>query len=108
MEGSENEGHFLIRFTLVVRTHLDRHLSTKSPQEVKQLVCCEAAEMSVHQVRYIGLRNSQNPSDFALFQLFLFQDFEDVKSYLRSSHELIRVFQAEVREDIPGANLDPS
>jgi hypothetical protein len=31
-----------------------------------------------------------------------------VKSYLRASHELIRVFQAEVREDIPGANLDPS
>jgi hypothetical protein len=26
----------------------------------------------------------------------------------RASHELIRVFQAEVREDIPEANLDPS
>lgn len=64
--------------------------------------------MSVHQVRYIGLCDSQDASDFALFQLFLFQDFEDVKSDLRASHELIRVFQTEVREDIPGANLDPS
>lgn len=108
MEESENEGHFLIRFALVVWTHLDRHLSTKSPQEVKQLVGCEAAEMSVHQVRYVGLRNPQNVSDFALFQLFLLQDFEDVESYLRASHKLIRVFQAEVREDIPGANPDPS
>jgi hypothetical protein len=29
-----------------------------------------------------------------------------VKSDLRASHELIRIFQAEVREDISGANLD--
>jgi len=107
-EGSQNEGHFLIRLAFVAWTHRDRHLSTKSPQEVKQLVCCEAAEMSVHQVRYVGLCNPQNASDFALFQIFPFQDFEDVKSYLRASHELIRVFQAEVREDIPGADLDPS
>jgi hypothetical protein len=35
-------------------------------------------------------------------------EFECVKSYLRASHELIRVFQSEVREDIPGANLDLS
>jgi hypothetical protein len=65
-------------------------------------------KMSVHQVRYFGLRNPQNASDFALFQLFLLQDFEDVESYQRASHELIRLFQAEVREDIPGTNLDPS
>jgi len=89
-------------------THLDRYLSTKSSQQVKQVVCCEAAEMAVHQVRYVELRNPQNASDFALFQLFLFQDFEDVKSYLRASHESIRVFQAEVREDISGANRGPS
>jgi hypothetical protein len=41
--------------------------------------------MSVHQVRNVGLRNSQNASDFALFQLFLLQDSEDVKSYLRAT-----------------------
>jgi hypothetical protein len=64
--------------------------------------------MSVHQVRYAGLRNPQNAGDFTFLQLLLLQDFEEVESYLRVSHELIRVFQAEVREDIPGANIDPS
>jgi hypothetical protein len=31
-----------------------------------------------------------------------------VKSYLRASHELISVLQAEVGENISGANLDSS
>jgi len=72
----------------------------ESSEKIEQLVCCEAAEMSVQQVRYVGLGNSQNASDFALFQLFPLQHFEDMESYLRASHELIRVSQAEVREDI--------
>ena len=105
---SADECHFLKRFAFAVLTHLDCDLSTKSSKEIKQLVCCEAAEMSVHQMRYVGLCNPQHVGDFALFQLSLFQDVEDVKSYLRPSHELISVFQTEVRENISGANLKAS
>ena len=91
MLDSRDESHFLIRFTLMVRTHFDRDFSTQASQKVEQLVCCEAAEVPVHQMRYVGLCNTQNAGDFALFQLLLFQDFEDLKSYLRTSHELISV-----------------
>jgi len=59
-------------------------------------------------MRYVGLCNPKNAGDFPLFQFLLFQDFEDVKSYLRTSHELISVLQTEVCENIPGANLDSS
>jgi hypothetical protein len=50
-----------------------------------------AASVPVHQMRYVGLCSPQNAGDFALFQLLLFQDFEDLKSYLRTSHEVISV-----------------
>lgn len=45
---SRRESHLLIRFALVMRTHLDRHLSAKAPKEIEELICREAAEMSIH------------------------------------------------------------
>ena len=45
---SRRERHLLIRFALVMRTHLDRHFSAKAPEEIEELICREAAEMSIH------------------------------------------------------------
>jgi hypothetical protein len=39
-------GYSLIRFTFVVRSHLDNHLPVESTQEIGELVCCEAAEVA--------------------------------------------------------------
>ncbi len=100
--------HFLVGFTLVVRTHLDSHFSIEPPQEIQQFVGGEATEVSIHQMGHVGLRDGQNTCDLTLFQSFLFQDFEDVKSYLRTSHELVGIFQTEIGKNIPRANLDLS
>jgi hypothetical protein len=64
--------------------HFDLHSLVQALQKVEQLVRGEAAEMTVHQVRHIGLRNPENPGDFALFQFPVFQNFENVNSNLRA------------------------
>ena len=102
---SPSDGHLLVRFALLARTYLDSHFSVKSPEEIEQLVCREPAEVSVHQVGYVGLCNAENSGHFALLQFLLFQDFEDVKSYLRTSHQLIGIFQSKIGKNIPGADL---
>jgi hypothetical protein len=51
----------------VVTAELNRHLPIKPFQKIEQLVCRAAAEMPVHQVRHIGLRNPQDICDLALF-----------------------------------------
>jgi hypothetical protein len=48
---------------------------------------------------------SQNAADFSLFHLSLLQDFEDVKSDLRTSHKLIGVLHAKISEDVAGSDL---
>jgi hypothetical protein len=107
-ERSGSGDHFLVGFTLAVRTHLDRHFSIKPPQEIQQLVGGEATEVSVHQMGHVGLRNAQNTSDLTLFQFFLFQDFENVKSYLRTSHELVGIFQTKIGKNVSRPDLDSS
>ncbi len=59
-EWSGSGDHFLVGFTFVVRTHLDRHFSIKPPQEIQQLVGGEATKVSVHQMGHVGLSNAQN------------------------------------------------
>ena len=107
-ERSSSGDHFLVRFTLVVRTHLDSHFSIKPPQEIQQFVAGEATKVSVHQMGDVGLRNAQNTCDLTLFQSFLFQDFEDVKSYLRTSHELVGILQTKICKNVSGPDLDSS
>jgi hypothetical protein len=92
----------------VVRAHLDRHFSIKPPQEIQQFVGGEATEVSVHQMGHVGLRKAQNTCDLTLLQSFLFQDFEDVKSYLRTSHELVSVLQTKIGKNVSRPDLDSS
>jgi hypothetical protein len=107
-ERSGSGDHFLIGFTIVVRTHLNNHFSIKPPQEIQQFVGGEATEVSVHQMGHVGLRNAQNTGDLTLFQSFLFQDFEDVKSYLRTSHELVGILQTKIGKNVSRPDLDSS
>jgi hypothetical protein len=40
----------------VMAADLDLHFLVKSLQKIQQLVCCEAAEMPVHQDEFWGVR----------------------------------------------------
>jgi hypothetical protein len=93
----------LVGFAFVVTADLDRHFPVKAFKKIEQLVRREAAEMPVHQVRHVWLRNAQDIGDFALFQLLVFEDFEDMKSDLRARQKLIGILEAQVRKDISGA-----
>jgi hypothetical protein len=97
------ESHLLIGLALAVTADLDRHLAVKPFQEIEQLVRGEAAEMPVHQVRHVGLRDAQNIGDLALLQLLVFEDLEHMKSHLRPHNELVGILEAEVGEDVAGA-----
>jgi hypothetical protein len=57
----------------------------------------------VHQVRHVWLGNTQNLSNFALFQLLVFEDFEDVVSNLGTRQRLVGILEAQIREDVSGA-----
>jgi hypothetical protein len=65
----------------------------------------EGAEMPVHQMRDIELGNAENAGDFALRQLFVLQDFEDMKADLRARQEPAGVFQPEIGKHVAGAFL---
>src|ERR1700722_13209175 len=80
---------------------LDCYFAVEAFQKIEQLVCGEAAEMAIHQVRNVGLRNAQEIGDIALFQLLVFKDFEDMESDLGARQKLVRIFEAQVREDVP-------
>jgi hypothetical protein len=107
-ERSGSGDHFLVGFTFVVRTHPNNHFSIKPPQEIQQFVGGEATKVSVHQMGHVGLRNAQNTCNRTLFQFLLFQDFEDVKSYLRTSHELVGVLQTKIGKNVSRPDLDSS
>ena len=47
---SRSEGDLLVRLPLVMAAHFDLHFLVQALQKVEQLVCGEAAEMTVHQV----------------------------------------------------------
>ena len=87
----------------MVTADLDRHFLVKAFQKIEQLVRCEAAEMPIHQVRYVGLRNAEDVGDFALFQFLVFEDFEDMESDLRARKKLVGILEAQIREDVAGA-----
>jgi hypothetical protein len=99
---SRGKSHLLVGFALVVTANLDRHFSVKPFKKIKQLVRREAAEMPIHQVRHVGLSNAQDFGDFTLFQLLVFEDVEDMESDLRARQKLVGVFEAQIREDVPG------
>jgi hypothetical protein len=63
---SRSEGDLLVRLPPAMTAHFDLHFLVQTLQKVEQLVRGEAAEMSVHQVGHIGLRNPQDSRDFAL------------------------------------------
>jgi hypothetical protein len=90
----------------VVTADLDRHFSVKPFQKIEHLVRREAAKMPIHQVRNVGLRNAQNIGDFALFQFFFCKDFKDMESDLRARQKLVRIFAAQVREDVSGTPFE--
>jgi hypothetical protein len=83
----------------------DHHFSVDALEKLKQLVGREAAEMPVHQVRYIGLGNSENTGDLALLQLFIPKDSENIEAELHACKELVRLFQTGIGKDVPGAFL---
>ena len=82
---------------------LDRYFAVKPFQKIEQLVGGEAAEMPVHQVRDIGLRDAEDLGDFALLQLPVFEDPEDMESNLRPRQKLVGIFEPQVRENVSGA-----
>jgi hypothetical protein len=96
------KGHSLVGFAFFATADLDRHFSVKPFQKIEQLVSGETAEVPVHQVRHVGLRNSQDMGDFALPQVPLFEDFEDVESDLRARQKLVGILEAQIREDVSG------
>jgi len=55
---------------------------------------------------HIGLRNAQNTCNLTLFQSFLVQDFEDVKTYLRTTQELVGIFQTQIGKNVSRPDLD--
>ena len=99
-ERSGSGDHFLVGFTLVVRSHLNNYFSIKPPQEIQQFVGGETTEVSVHQMGHVGLRDAHGTCDLTLFQSFLFQGFENVKSYLRTRHELVGIFQTKIGKNV--------
>ena len=94
-----------IRFTLVMAADLDRHLPVKPFQKIEQLIGCEATEMSVHEMRYVRLSDTQNTGDLALLQLFVFEDLVNVEADLGARIELVGILEAQIRKDISGAFL---
>ena len=99
------QSDLLIGFALMMTADLDPHFPVKPFQKIEQLVRCEAAEMSVHQMRNIGLRNSKDARDFALFQLFVLENSENVNADLRARIKLAGILQTQINEDIAGAFL---
>ena len=95
-----DESHFLVGFTLVRGAHLDSHFVVESAEKGEQLVRGEATKVSVHQMGHVGLRNAQNTCDFGLLQFLFLEDFEDVESDLRTSHELVGIFQTKIRKNV--------
>jgi hypothetical protein len=73
------ESYSLVGFAFVATANLDRHLPIKPFQKIEQLIRRKAAEVSVHQVRHVGLCNAQHVGDFALFQFLVFEDSEDME-----------------------------
>ena len=90
----------------VRRCDLDGNLAVQAFEKIEQLVRREAAEMPIHKMRDIGLRNPENAGNFALFQLLVLQDLEDVKADLRAGQKLVGVLQPEISKDVPGAFLE--
>src|SRR5258708_35427161 len=85
--------------------HLDLHFLVQAPQKIEQLVRGKAAEMPVHQVRYIGLCNPENPGDLALFYFLIFQNLENVNPNLRPGIELSGILQPQLGKEIAGILL---
>jgi hypothetical protein len=73
------ESYLLVGLAFVATANLDRHLPIKPFQKIEQLIRRKAAEVSVHQVRHVGLCNAQHVGDFALFQFLVFEDSEDME-----------------------------
>ena len=61
------ERNLLVGLPPLMAADLDLHFLVKPLQKIEQLVRREAAEMPIHLVRDIGLRNAQDTGDFALF-----------------------------------------
>jgi len=95
-----------IRFTLVMAADLDRHLPVKPFQKIKQLIRCEATEMSVHEMRYVGLSDAKNTGDLALLEPFVFEDLVNVEADLGTRVELVGIIEVQIRKDISGAFLN--
>jgi hypothetical protein len=87
----------------LVTADLDGYFPVQAFQKVEQLIGGEAAEVAVHEMRYIGLGNAQNFGDFALFEFLVFEDFEDMKSDLRARQKLVGILEAQIRKDVSGA-----
>jgi len=49
---------------------------------------------------HVGPRNAQDTCDLTWFQSLLFQDLEDVKSYFRTTQELVGIFQTEIDKNV--------
>src|SRR6202049_921858 len=82
---------------------LDLLFLVKPPQKIEQLVRSESAEVPVHQVRNIRLRNPENTGDFALFQFLAFKNFEHMDANLRARIKLAGILQPQIGKDIAGA-----
>jgi hypothetical protein len=95
----------LVRLAFAARTYRNGYLAVKAPEKIEQLVCAEAAEVPVHQVRYVRLGDSQNAGNLPLSKLSFLENAENVESDLRASEEFIGIFQTEIGEDVPRSNL---
>ena len=102
---SRGEGDLLVGLPLVMAADLDLHFLVKPPQKIEQLVRSESAEVPVHQVRNIRLRNPENTGDFALFQFLAFKNLEDMDANLRARIKLAGILQPQIGKNIAGAFL---
>ncbi len=89
----------------MVSANLDGYFLVKPIEEIEQLVRGKATKMSVHQVRYFGLGNSEHAGYFALFELLGFENLKDKNADFRAGEQLVGIFQSQISEDIPRTRL---
>ena len=68
MSHSRREADFRVGFALLVRADPDRDFLVEPLEEIEQLVRGEAAEMAIHQMRHVRLRDAEQFGDFPLLE----------------------------------------
>src|SRR5579859_2245108 len=103
---SPGEIDFPVRLSWLVRANLNSHFPIQPLEKIQELICGKPAEVSVHQMRHVRLRDTEKRRNFALLELSVFQDFEYVEADLRPREKFIGVFQFQIGKHVARAFLE--